>query len=102
MKQHAEAFGIVQTLVPEMVISKISKAKAKGHTPHDMRKQARTNPPSEENIAKVIAQVYEEYQDALRKSNSLDFDDLLMKGVQLFRDNPEVARWCKHIVVDEL
>ncbi|WP_420125201.1 ATP-dependent helicase [Longimicrobium sp.] len=41
---------------------------------------------------KVVAQVYPLYQKALRDANAFDFDDLLVKPVQLFRDNPHVLR----------
>ncbi|MDY5700327.1 MAG: UvrD-helicase domain-containing protein, partial [Lachnospiraceae bacterium] len=37
-----------------------------------------------------IAQVYMEYQKALKSSNALDFDDLIVKTVELFKNNPEV------------
>ena len=54
---------------------------------------------------KQVAQAYLEYQAQLRKNNALDFDDLLMKTVELFKANPEVLRmyqnrW-KYIMVDE-
>jgi DNA helicase II / ATP-dependent DNA helicase PcrA len=43
------------------------------------------------------------YQLALRKSNSLDFDDLLVYGVKLFEWNDgQLVKWCKHVLVDEL
>ncbi|HEU4885515.1 MAG TPA: UvrD-helicase domain-containing protein [Longimicrobium sp.] len=41
---------------------------------------------------KVVAQVFPLYQKALRDANAFDFDDLLVKPVQLFRDNPHVLR----------
>jgi DNA helicase-2/ATP-dependent DNA helicase PcrA len=41
---------------------------------------------------KVVAQVYPLYQKALRDANAFDFDDLLVKPVQLFRDGPHVLR----------
>lgn len=52
-----------------------------------------------------IASAYTEYQAALRKNNALDFDDLLMKTVELFKIHPEVLvnyqeRW-QYIMVDE-
>lgn len=52
-----------------------------------------------------IASCYKEYQSALVKNNALDFDDLLMKTVELFKSHPEVLinyqeRW-KYIMVDE-
>ncbi len=54
---------------------------------------------------KKLADCYREYQQALRKNNALDFDDLLMKTVELFKAEPEVlvnyqARW-QYIMVDE-
>ena len=41
-------------------------------------------------IDKQIGEAYEEYQKRLRKNNALDFDDLLLKTVELFRNEPEV------------
>ncbi|MFA9288878.1 MAG: ATP-dependent helicase [Weeksellaceae bacterium] len=40
--------------------------------------------------AAVAAEVYYKYQKALEKNNAVDFDDLLMKTVQLLRKNPDV------------
>lgn len=51
------------------------------------------------------AQVYREYQDNLRKNNALDFDDLIVKTVELFRADPEVLNYYqerfRYIMVDE-
>ncbi len=51
------------------------------------------------------AQVYREYQAALKKNNAMDFDDLIMKTVELFRANPDVLDYYqerfKYIMVDE-
>ncbi|MGD2067219.1 MAG: UvrD-helicase domain-containing protein [Gemmatimonadota bacterium] len=41
-------------------------------------------------FARNVAQVYPAYQAALREQNAFDFDDLLVKPVELFRDNPSV------------
>ncbi len=38
----------------------------------------------------VVRRVYERYQQSLRESNAVDFDDLIMLTVQLFRENTEV------------
>ena len=38
----------------------------------------------------VTAKVYREYQDTLKKSNALDFDDIIVKTVELFKSCPEV------------
>ena len=52
-----------------------------------------------------IAQAYREYQEALKKSNAMDFDDLIMKTVELFKACPEVLdsyqKRFKYIMVDE-
>ena len=52
-----------------------------------------------------IAQVYQEYQDTLKKNNALDFDDLLCKTVELFKACPDVLNYYqerfRYIMVDE-
>ena len=52
-----------------------------------------------------IAMAYREYQATLKKSNAMDFDDLLMKTVELFKADREVLgsyqRRFKYIMVDE-
>lgn len=53
----------------------------------------------------VIAKVYREYQETLKKSNALDFDDIIVKTVELFKSCPEVLynyqERFKYIMVDE-
>ena len=55
--------------------------------------------------AKRIAEVYREYQRRLKENNALDFDDLIVKTVELFRTNPDVLsyyqRRFRYIMVDE-
>jgi len=52
-----------------------------------------------------MVQVYEAYEQALKESNALDFDDLLLKTVLLFRDHPDVLERYQdrftYILVDE-
>lgn len=52
-----------------------------------------------------IAQVYKEYQAVLRKSNALDFDDLIVKTVELFKNRPDVLESYQnrflYLMVDE-
>lgn len=54
---------------------------------------------------KKIASVYKEYQSVLKKNNALDFDDLIVKTVELFKTHPEVLNSYqerfKYIMVDE-
>ena len=120
------------TLKEGTVQSRISQAKAKGFSPKDLMdkcfgssskqgngkgkaRQMNTDPEEfevddaifdEDNttdvISKIVAQVYARYQETLRDHNSLDFDDLLVYGVRLFKEHNKVANWCHHILVDEL
>lgn len=52
-----------------------------------------------------IAQLYWMYQEEMKKSNALDFDDLLVKTVELLKSNPDVLNQYqerfKYIMVDE-
>ncbi len=56
-------------------------------------------------FGEIVQKVYAEYQKDLKAANALDFDDLIMKTVQLFQEFPEVLqRWqvlFKYILVDE-
>lgn len=53
----------------------------------------------------VTARVYREYQETLKKSNALDFDDIIVKTVELFKSCPEVLHnyqeRFRYIMVDE-
>ena len=53
----------------------------------------------------VTAKVYREYQDTLKKSNALDFDDIIVKTVERFKSCPEVLynyqERFRYIMVDE-
>ncbi|KIJ66868.1 hypothetical protein HYDPIDRAFT_149901 [Hydnomerulius pinastri MD-312] len=90
------------------VLSMISKAKAKGEKPADVcptktakSKKKHFKQPVPDDVQRVFAEVYEEYEKFLRQSNSLDFDDLLVYGVKLFSKHPRQTEWCRHILVDE-
>ena len=52
-----------------------------------------------------IGEIYKEYQKRLKKNNALDFDDLIVKTVELFQNNSEVLNYYqerfKYIMVDE-
>ena len=52
-----------------------------------------------------ISKAYTEYQNALKKNNAMDFDDLIMKTVELFKTNQDVLdsyqERFKYIMVDE-
>jgi len=84
---------------PRALQSVISNAKSRMLTPSDYLQKGRSY------FEEVTQRVYERYQQLLTDSNALDFDDLLMKTVLLFRQDPEIlskyqARYM-HIQVDE-
>ncbi|MEV1120838.1 DNA helicase PcrA [Actinosynnema sp. NPDC049800] len=57
------------------------------------------------DLERRVAEVYESYQRRLGDSNSLDFDDLIMRTVELLQNHPDVAehyhRRFRHVLVDE-
>ncbi|MEL6273044.1 MAG: UvrD-helicase domain-containing protein, partial [Chloroflexota bacterium] len=61
--------------------------------------------PRTEYLDEVIARIYERYQEILRESNAMDFDDLIMNTVLLLRNNVEVRnryqRYYEYVLVDE-
>ena len=82
------------------LLAQISHAKDELLTPDDMEMKAA----GDYNMKKV-ASVYREYQAALRKNNALDFDDLIVKTVELFEKCGAVLEYyqerVKYIMVDE-
>ena len=89
-KRYKEAF----------LLHAISSAKDNLLSPTEYMKQAQGDYPKE-----VVAKVYMEYQKALKKNNAVDFDDLIYKTVELFRNSPEALEYYrnrfKYILVDE-
>jgi len=84
---------------PRAIASAITAAKTRVLTPKDYIQRSRSY------FDEVVSRVYERYQQLLTQSNALDFDDLLMKAVQLFKNSPETlseyqTRY-QHVQVDE-
>lgn len=82
------------------LMSKISHAKDELISPEEMELNA-----GGDFNEKKIAAVYKEYQATLRKNNALDFDDLIVKTVELFQNYPNVLEYYQerfqYIMVDE-
>lgn len=78
----------------------ISKAKNDGMNPTEYMSVNRFQPNIEE-----ICRVYREYQRQLKENNTLDFDDLLLKTLELFNSKPGVLEYYQekfhYIHVDE-
>ncbi len=82
------------------LLAQISHAKDELVTPDMME----TNTAGDHKAKKVVA-VYREYQASLRKNNALDFDDLIVKTVELFQNCGDVLEYYqgrfRYIMVDE-
>ncbi len=78
----------------------ISSCKNDCLSPEEYREQNR-----EYRFVEDYFKIYQEYENELNRSNSLDFDDLLYKTYQLFKTRPEVADYYsnrfKYIHIDE-
>ncbi|HFK2980657.1 TPA: DUF3553 domain-containing protein [Clostridioides difficile] len=85
---------------PKAVISAISGAKDKLYTPKQFK-----DINMEDNRMVKIADIYALYQDRLKRNSALDFDDLILKTVELFKANDEVLAYYRsrfrYIMVDE-
>ena len=83
-----------------MLLSAISSAKNEMVTPSEFEGMA-----GGDYVKKKTAEVYWEYERQLKSNNALDFDDLLLKTVQLFQDCPDVLELYQerfhYIMVDE-
>jgi ATP-dependent DNA helicase UvrD/PcrA len=75
----------------------ISQAKSELRRPDDI--------PNRSYADEILRRVYETYQEVLRRSGGLDFDDLIMKLVELYSTDEEaLAKWrdrFRHVLVDE-
>jgi DNA helicase-2/ATP-dependent DNA helicase PcrA len=84
---------------PRSFLSRISRAKNALESPEETAKRAFSPE------ARVLSLVYEKYQDALGRSNAADFDDLLVRTLELFSTHPKIAEGyasrCEHLLVDE-
>ena len=82
------------------VLSVISRAKNEYISPNEFKLQAKGDFRQEK-----MADAYLEYQKELKKNNALDFDDLLVKAVELFQSCPDVLEYYqerfRYIMVDE-
>ena len=82
------------------VLNAISSAKDKMVTPEEYIYVF-----GNEYRSKKISEIYKLYQKKLKKNNALDFDDIIIKTIELFKESPEVLdfyqRKFKYIMVDE-
>jgi DNA helicase-2/ATP-dependent DNA helicase PcrA len=99
IKRVAKALGLSERSHPPRALrSEIDRLKNRGLWPADVARQAGFG-------RDRLAEIYQRYQTELRRSNALDFGDLLLLTVRLFEDHPAVLahyqrRW-KYLLVDE-
>lgn len=82
---------------PNAILSRISKLKTEFTEP--------AKADSSEFFSKIVKSVYINYQDELKRLNAVDFDDLIVLCVKIFKNQPDVLEkyqnlW-KYILVDE-
>jgi len=84
---------------PQVLRSAIGAAKSRLIGPNDYAQRVSSY------FEEVVHRVYQRYQQLLSQSRAVDFDDLLMKTVQLFQDHPQILNRYQsryvHILVDE-
>ena len=84
---------------PRAIRNKISSCKNEMMSPKAYERYAISD------YEKVIQQVYEKYEIKLQRNNSVDFDDLLLLPIELFKNNPEILDkyqdLYKYLLIDE-
>jgi len=84
---------------PYAIRSKISSNKNELVMPSEYKKFVRSD------FDEVVATIYEKYQNTLYKNNSVDFDDLLILPIKLFREHDDILERYqerfKYILIDE-
>jgi DNA helicase-2/ATP-dependent DNA helicase PcrA len=100
MKACLRELGLSEQMTsPRSALVKISYSKNRGHSAEELYSGA-ANPE-----AQKLASLYELYESKLRRANALDFDDLLLKTVDLFYQSSEVCekynQHFRYIQVDE-
>ena len=73
---------------PSKIKAKISKAKNELLDPDIYMSNTMIRENDEKDRMKYCGEIYKLYQDRLKVSNAMDFDDLLLNTFKLFRDNP--------------
>jgi DNA helicase-2/ATP-dependent DNA helicase PcrA len=96
-----ESGSDIEGLKPQTVAARISNAKNELKDAEDFYSLIDSSNPKD----RAIAEIFTQYQAALRKNNAFDFDDLIAETVYLFRSFPDIAaqyqRRFRHILVDE-
>ncbi len=88
-----------KSIQPRAILSEISRAKEKLQTPEMYEREATGF------FERIVASIYPTYNSLLKKSNALDFDDILMLAVKLLEQRPSVLERYQerflHVLIDE-
>jgi DNA helicase-2/ATP-dependent DNA helicase PcrA len=100
VKRALEQLGVSDSSErPRALLERISSAKNHGETPDAAAEAAG------DDRARAFARIYAAYEGVLRRAGALDFDDLLLRAVQVLADFPEArASWSSRfrcVMVDE-
>ena len=92
----------VKRYSPRLLATSISNLKNELITPDEATAALE---PGGDDLARIVAEVYGEYQRRLRAANALDFDDLIGETVAVLQRHPQIAQYYRrrfrHILVDE-
>ncbi len=100
MRQILEELNVdPRKFAPRAVLSAISKAKSELASP------AAFSASVHDYFGEIAARAYERYQASLEVNNALDFDDMIMRTVTLFRENDSLLQKYQerllHVLIDE-
>jgi DNA helicase-2/ATP-dependent DNA helicase PcrA len=100
MKQVLEELNLdPKQYAPQALRSAISAAKSRLISPEDYAQRVSSY------FEEIVHRVYQRYQGLLNQAQGVDFDDLLMRTVQLFQDHPHILKRYQskyvHVLVDE-
>lgn len=100
IKQIMKDFGIdVKKFNPNAILSTISNSKSELVSPDNYEKYAQGY------FQRTVAKIYPEYEKRLRQNDALDFDDLIVRTIDLFKKEPGILNkyqnLFKFILVDE-
>ena len=100
LQDWSRGVSLEKAFPPKAVAHEIGRAKDRLLSPQDMLREA-----DGDFRRSKIAQIYAAYQQRLKDSNAVDFDDIIMLTVRLFREQPDVLEKyqnrCRYLLVDE-
>ena len=101
MKDVLKSLNISDKMMPvKSVLNEISRAKDSLISPYEFKRNS-----GSDYRLKIIADCYEAYEKRLKDSGAMDFDDLIVKTVELFKTNPDVLEYYqnrfRYLCVDE-